>query len=211
MPSVSARLGDLDRERRTALRRACDDRVRTRGQVVQRPRTGAARKCSLRAVAIDDSWQARRVDEKKTRARGPGLRNHARRDRLVTAAAATAAASTATTAAAAAATVAATAATAAAAAAVTTAAAAAAARALRLVLGSVDADGAAVERRAVHRLLGGGTIGRILITDEAEAARATGLTVGHDLRLDDGAEATKRLAQAIIRCVPAQTTNKKLL
>ena len=31
------------------------------------------------------------------------------------------------------------------------------------------------------------------------------------LRLNDGAEAAKRLAKAIISRIPAQTTNKKLL
>ena len=129
---------------------------------------------------------------------------------------ATAATTTATTAtaAAAAATTAVAAATAAAAVATATAAAAgtaAAATATGLVLGSVDADRATIEGRAVHRLLGRRTVGRILVPDEPEAARTPGLTVGHDLRLDHRSEAAKRLAKAIIRRIPAQTTDKKLL
>jgi len=127
---------------------------------------------------------------------------------------ATAATTTATTAtaAAAAATTAVAAATAAAAVATATAAGtAAAATATGLVLGSVDADRATIEGRAVHRLLGRRTVGRILVPDEPEAARTPGLTVGHDLRLDHRSEAAKRLAKAIIRRIPAQTTDKKLL
>ena len=129
---------------------------------------------------------------------------------------ATAATTTATTATAAAATTAAAVAAATAAAAVATATAAAAgtaaaATATGLVLGSVDADRATIEGRAVHRLLGRRTVGRILVPDEPEAARTPGLTVGHDLRLDHRSEAAKRLAKAIIRRIPAQTTDKKLL
>jgi hypothetical protein len=132
---------------------------------------------------------------------------------VLVATAATATATTATAAAAAAAAAVAT--TAAAAVATATAAAAAgtaaAATATGLVLGSVDADRATIEGRAVHRLLGRRTVGRILVPNEPEAARTPGLTVGHDLRLDHRSEAAKRLAKAIIRRIPAQTTDKKLL
>jgi hypothetical protein len=126
------------------------------------------------------------------------------------AAATTAAAAVAVTTAAAAAAAEATAAAAAAAAVAAAATAAAATTAAGLILGSVDADRAAVERRPVHCLLRRSTCARVLETHEPEAARTPGLTVRHDLRLGDRTEAAKRLAQAIVRCIPAQTADKKL-
>jgi hypothetical protein len=115
-----------------------------------------------------------------------------------TATAAAAATATATAATAAAAT---TTAEAAAAAAATTAAAAAeaatAATALRTFLSLVDAQRATVEVGAVHGR--DGSLRLLLGShgDETEAARATGLAIGHDVRVSDLAGAGESLAQDV--------------
>jgi hypothetical protein len=116
-----------------------------------------------------------------------------------TAAASRTAAATATTAAAATATEAA---------ATTTAAAAAGAG---FVFRCVDADGPTIEGRAVHGLLCGRTVGSLRVGHKAEATRPARLTVRHDLGFHNNTEAGEGFAQAIVRGIPAQATDKKFL
>jgi len=120
----------------------------------------------------------------------------------VAAAASASAAAAATTAPAAAATATATAAEAAAATAATTAATAeaataAAAAALGTFLSLVDAKGATVEVRAVHRRDGSLCLLLVGHRDETEAARATGFAISHDVCVSDLARAGEGLAQDV--------------
>ena len=62
---------------------------------------------------------------------------------------------------------------------------AAAAGALRALLGLVHAEGAALERRAVHRRDGLARLVRAAHRHEAEAARPAGLAIGHDVHVGD--------------------------
>src|SRR5690606_18971354 len=105
-------------------------------------------------------------------------------DLVATAAAATTEATAAAATEAATATAAASATTATAAASTATTAAATA----TAIIGLVDADRAAVQHGAVH--LAHGVLGRLGVAhgDEPEAAGAPGVSIHHDLRLDDGAE-----------------------
>ena len=93
---------------------------------------------------------------------------------------------------------------------VTTATAAAAAGTL-LGLRHVNADGPTVELGAIEGC--DGLVGRIVIIegDETETTRTTGVAVGNDDGFRDLAVDAKRIAQALVVCIPAQTSNKQLL
>jgi len=79
----------------------------------------------------------------------------------------------------------------------------------RLVFRRVDADGPTVERCAVHRLPCGLTVGSLLVRHESEATRTSRLAVRHNLGLHHYTEAGEGFAQAIVRGIPAQATDKK--
>ncbi len=90
-------------------------------------------------------------------------------------------------------------------------AAATAAAVVATSLGLVDPDRPSVQLGAVE--CGAGCLGSRLLGEghEAEAAGAAGVPIGDHGRLGDLTECRERIVQALVRGVPAQVSDKKLL
>ncbi len=87
-------------------------------------------------------------------------------------------------------------------------AAAAAAAAAATVLRLVHANAAPVELGAVHRIDGGVCVFRRGERDEPKSTRPTRVTVGDHFRVVDRTVRLERCSQALVRRIPAQTTDK---
>ena len=97
------------------------------------------------------------------------------------------------------------------AAAATTTTTAAAATGALLGLGHVNADGTTVELGTVQSRNGLVRSFIIFEGDETESTRATGVTIADNDRFADLAVDAKRIAQALVVRIPAQTSNKQFL
>ena len=90
------------------------------------------------------------------------------------------------------------------------AAAAVAAATAALVLGYVDVEATSVELGTVHFLDRRFGVRPIVERDETETAAATAVAVGDHLDVIDRSEGLKCASKAVICCVPAEATDKKL-
>ena len=86
-----------------------------------------------------------------------------------------------------------------------------AATAAATVLGDVDLQVAAVERRTIHGLHGLGGIVGAVVRHETEAARTARLPIGDDLGLTDFTIGLEGIAETVVIRIPAEATDKKLV
>ena len=75
-------------------------------------------------------------------------------------------------------------------------------------VGSTDSDGAPVERAPIESFEGARRSLLIFERDETEAARATGLAVGHDSCLDHVTAERKGIFELLTRGSPAEAADK---